>query len=1462
MKKHIWKWVLLLVAVVMSASVSKATDVENNNELRDALSRADSYIKLTKNIEISDTDNPFVLSEGNVNLDLNGYTITNGKFWGINYVTLIFRIEGGELTISGAGSIIGGSRSADAIEIKGGILNINTTVIAEEKKAIYINGENARLKILGGANIYSEHDRDPSIYLSKGNGSISFEGGSVDHKGGGKSIQIDGGSLSEIITPNNYKLYQNGKRVDLTQSSISGNVGVTRVYNILNDYDSSKGTVSVKVDDVETTWAVPGETVTVEATPNNGYKVNDYEDSFIMPSNDKTLNFEFSLIQYNIWYQNIDGAINNNPDSYNVETGTIPLQDPIKEGFKFMGWTYNGEPITSIPEKTTGDLTLVASWSKIYKISYNVNGGIMPDEYILEFTEEEQNRALPLPTKEGFIFKGWLYKGTAITFIPEGTAEDMELVAKWSKKYSISYDVNGGVMPDEYKSDFTDEDEYFELPRPTWKYYEFNAWKDKDGNIWENIDPAKYKDDDVLYLTAEWKAKEYILSFRTNQTDISVADQKISIENKQKLPELIKNGLTFMGWFNNAEFQGDPLTNESILLPEDENSTTPIVIYAQWAFKVYTLTFETNGGTAVAPITFSIDTDGRNLPSPSKSGYTFVGWYKEKDFSGEPIKTISKGTSGDFKVYAKWTPKVYSIEYDYLYNGTLPSDAPKSYTIEDETFSLPIPTRPNFSFVGWHTMESTYWGEDTGDMDAVDIKQGSIGNKTFYAEWKGGRSVIIRQPEGGKITVKLGNEEIASETIVDPGKKLTVSVAATSSAFKFKQLWVNGEMYETQPIDVTMPDTCGITISALMDDGRPQASAPSMSVSPENVSALPAGGSAEVTLYGGESGGKLYYRIGGIEKEYTGKFLVTSSKEGVVVVEGISRKEGYKDGVTTREITFGTGNISITFDLPEGITAVNPDGGEVETAVATGGSFKFKLVVDSKIIETPATAIKVYANGRQLSRGTGNTYVLSELKENVTVTVGNVEYKSFAVKLKQTDGGRIAFVGIAGDSCSVVYGDTIQLEAFPNAGYFFTAWNDNTKQNPRELIVKKAQTVSAKFSKEKMVYMVTFPQIEGVTVKTLSGYSQQVDKNGTCKFWLDIDAQYKSSEPVVKVNGEVIEPTETGVYSLYYIREHKSVSVEGITRDKITLSQKTNTSITNVETGKDATKEGLYAGDMVTLYAKAPAGKMFSKWNDGVTENPRMMTASDAQGVQPLFVSASGETESLSFTLPAGAGVVSLSGNLNAVEKGGIARFKIVLLPQYAGSKIVVKAAEKVLQQEMELRASTEAETYVYSLNNISENTTVTVEGLTLGSYTLTLEQTENGKVEADKTGEQLYGTVVNLTATPEAEYMFLRWSDGNTLNPYPYTITKNVTLKAEFLEADKMVVDNEEIAAQDARIYTANGSLYVELSQPSDLKVWNFSGAMLINRDIAPGLSSYPLPAGDYLVRVGNNKVVKVMVK
>lgn len=1107
-----------------------------------------------------------------------------------------------------------------------------------------------------------------------------------------------------------------------------------------------------------------------------------------------------------------------------------------------------------------------------YNAHFDLAGGQGNFPDISNYTLDNEVYKAPegKPTRDGYSFEGWALQDGAVTVndIPVLTNREPQgvvtMTAQWKPiEYKINYvgatDEEISQLPQTYTIEDKGKLTPYNLKLNDREDYRFICWLDENMQpITEEIDVKELKD---RTLTAKWE-RTYKITYvydasMFEPTDISSTKYtRAELQAGGKLPVLKgKDGCEFKGWYKTSVVYGDPVTD----LKQLQDITENIVLYGLYLSNNLIELYWNGTDTPDLQLNY-VPNQPKALPTEiGKVGYEVEGWYEDSQFT-KPVSSPVTLSGGKKSFYAKLKLVEYNISYKYVdYEGVKFDKELKTYNYEQKVV-LPNVTRPNYTFVGWHFGDQTTWGNEEPVREWEAGQQ--YGDKTLYAEWKGGMSVVFKQSEGGEITVKQGDKVLTSGTVVDPDTELTLSAKA-KSGFQFKYFLVNGEENSSNPAKVKMPTENGLNIYAVFEDGRPAAAAPSVSLSPDNVSSFPVGAEVKVTLSGGESGAKLYYSLNGAENPYNGPFMVSSAEDKVIEVRGISRKDGYKDGVSEPKlITFGKGQISITFDLPEGITAVNPDGGEVETAVATGGSFKFKLVVDSKIIETPATAIKVYANGRQLSRGTGNTYVLSELKENVTVTVGNVEYKSFAIKLKQTDGGRIAFVGIAGDSCSVVYGDTIQLEAFPNAGYFFTAWNDNTKQNPRELIVKKAQTVSATFSKEKMVYMVTFPQIEGVTVKTLSGYSQQVDKNGTCKFWLDIDAQYKSSEPVVKVNGEVIEPTETGVYSLYYIREHKSVSVEGITRDKITLSQKTNTSITNVETGKDATKEGLYAGDMVTLYAKAPAGKMFSKWNDGVTENPRMMTASDAQGVQPLFISASGETESLSFTLPAGAGVVSLSGNLNAVEKGGSARFKIVLLPQYAGSKIVVKAAEKVLQQEMELRASTEAETYVYSLNNISENTTVTVEGLTLGSYTLTLEQTENGKVEADKTGEQLYGTVVNLTATPEAEYMFLRWSDGNTLNPYPYTITKNVTLKAEFLEADKMVVDNEEIAAQDARIYTANGSLYVELSQPSDLKVWNFSGAMLINRDIAPGLSSYPLPAGDYLVRVGNNKVVKVMVK
>ena len=84
---------------------------------------------------------------------------------------------------------------------------------------------------------------------------------------------------------------------------------------------------------------------------------------------------------YTITYVNVDGATNENPAGYNVETETITLKDPVKPGYTFAGWymaeDFTGNAVTEIVQGTTGNITLYAKWVKEgdYTITYVLDGG-------------------------------------------------------------------------------------------------------------------------------------------------------------------------------------------------------------------------------------------------------------------------------------------------------------------------------------------------------------------------------------------------------------------------------------------------------------------------------------------------------------------------------------------------------------------------------------------------------------------------------------------------------------------------------------------------------------------------------------------------------------------------------------------------------------------------------------------------------------------------------------------------------------------------------------------------------------------------------------------------------------------------------------------------------------------------------------------------------------------------------
>ena len=143
----------------------------------------------------------------------------------------------------------------------------------------------------------------------------------------------------------------------------------------------------------------------------------------------------------------------------------------------------------------------------------------------------------------------------------------------------------------------------------------------------------------------------------------------------------------------------------------------------------YTITYYLNGGSnpSSAPTSYTIES-AKTLPTPTRNGYSFSGWYTTSNFNGSKFTSIAKGTSGSKTFYAKWTATSYTITY-YLNGGTNPTGAPTSYTAESAAITLPTPTQTGYSFAGWYTT-STFSG-----TKVTTISSGSSGNKNFFAKW-------------------------------------------------------------------------------------------------------------------------------------------------------------------------------------------------------------------------------------------------------------------------------------------------------------------------------------------------------------------------------------------------------------------------------------------------------------------------------------------------------------------------------------------------------------------------------------------------------------------------------------------------------------------------------------------------------------------------------------------------------
>lgn len=529
----------------------------------------------------------------------------------------------------------------------------------------------------------------------------------------------------------------------------------------------------------------------------------------------------------------------------NIKAGTsIPLPQNINldelgiEGFgNFLGFytdlACTGNPITSVV--VDKDITLYAKFEIIdYSITYKIDGATWNSYYTPNSSYNVLDAAISyIPKGEdlekvGYTFEGW-YKDAdyaeKITSLV-GLFEDITLYAKWTPiLYNITYELNEGTWADgfNYEKSYTIESAAdLKLPssdKIIREEFVFEGWYDNAEYSGTAITNLAGRTGDLIFY-AKWRDENQVATVQfshaaggvdasTNIT-LTCATENATIYYSYEGKEFNKDS-----WQNNAwhMYQSDAATSEGIIIFAN-GSTNPVTIYAiavcdgmensavatiEYTLNEYTVHLDANGGTLGTSVTSLITVKSGDTVSllgytATRTGYTFKGWYEDKnpDFATSggvseftPSKDNAPNKTKTF--YAGWEPITYTVVFDG--NGADASSSMASQNFKyDESKALSQNTfvRTGYTFNGWNIVQNptdTNSGEYYADNAVVsNLTYTDGGRFTLYAQW---------QPNTASITVTLPTY-IDISGLSEP-KTSGDNVVFTASGYKSYAWYVNGD---------------------------------------------------------------------------------------------------------------------------------------------------------------------------------------------------------------------------------------------------------------------------------------------------------------------------------------------------------------------------------------------------------------------------------------------------------------------------------------------------------------------------------------------------------------------------------------------------------------------------------------------------------------------------------------------
>ena len=585
-----------------------------------------------------------------------------------------------------------------------------------------IEGTDESIPILGTSfvmppnyiRIYAEFEKAPTYMVkivSTGNGYINLTPYSYYNEyAAGQEIGIEAVAYNGYrLVPGSltYKVEGEEELISITDNKIimpESNITIYAEFelippeaHLITIYPMQNGKVTA---DKET--AVSGEWVTLIIIPEEGYKIiegslwangiliptNDRPIGFIMPNEDVTITGAFELIpilnKNIVTFDSNGGTVLN---SIEVLYGELIIEPtpPVKEGSGFDGW-YKDEGLIEkwnfAEDKVISDITLYAKWiENAYTVTFIGFTGEIIDVQNIAYGK---NALVPeAPTIEGYTFIGWDKSYDSII-------EDIEIRALYkANEYTVTFNSNGGTdiarLVSIYGSLIT------QPTPPTKDGSGFDGWYVDEGlTVKWNFEMDKVLSDMTLY--AKWIENTYTVTFIGLNGEV-IDTQSVAYGQSAFEPNKVREGYIITGW--------DKAFN---------NITENTVITAIYEVNKYTVRFDVNDGTEVDSISEVLH--GSLIPapeSPTRTGYSFVGWYKDQglsenwDFGTDKVKS-------DTVLYAKWAVNTYTVTFIGLNEQVINT---QNITYGASAIAPEVPTIEGYTFIGWDKPLDNITGDTT-----------------------------------------------------------------------------------------------------------------------------------------------------------------------------------------------------------------------------------------------------------------------------------------------------------------------------------------------------------------------------------------------------------------------------------------------------------------------------------------------------------------------------------------------------------------------------------------------------------------------------------------------------------------------------------------------------------------------------------------------------------------------------